>query len=93
MEESIANHGVAISRIEDCEDDMQICKGDVDQSKILLGLIQRDVQMLESSMGLLQEQLSSTQRDVCMLEASMESAHKQLENLGDWMDGCIAETC
>jgi hypothetical protein len=36
MEESIVNHGVAISRIEDCEDDMQICKGDINSTKILL---------------------------------------------------------
>ena len=36
MEELIDNHGVAISRIKDCEDDMQVCKGDIDNSKILL---------------------------------------------------------
>jgi hypothetical protein len=71
MEESITNHSVAILRIEDCEDDMQVCKGDIDQTKILLGLTQWDVQMLEASMG---------------------SAHEQLENLGDWIDGCFAET-
>jgi predicted nucleic acid-binding Zn-ribbon protein len=71
MEESITNHSVAITRIEDCEDDMQVCKGDVDQTKI---------------------HLASTQRDVRMLEASMGLAHEQLENLGDRVDGCFAET-
>jgi hypothetical protein len=71
IEELIANHGMAISRIEDCEDDMQVCKGDVDNTKI---------------------QLSSTQRDVHMLEALMGSAHKQLETLGDRINGCFAET-
>jgi hypothetical protein len=30
MEESILNHSIAISRIEDCEDNMQVCKGDID---------------------------------------------------------------
>jgi chromosome segregation ATPase len=92
MEESINNHSVAISRIKDCEDDMQICKGDIDNSKILLALTGRDVEMLEASMGSIQAQLASTQRDVRMLEASMGSAHEQLENLGDRVDGCFAET-
>jgi hypothetical protein len=71
MEESTANHNVAISRIEDCEDNMQVCKGDIDHAKIELVL---------------------TQCDVCMLEASMGLAHEQLENLGDQVDGCFAET-
>jgi tRNA A-37 threonylcarbamoyl transferase component Bud32 len=92
MEESITNHGVAITRIEDCEDDMQICKGDIDQTKILLGSSQWDIQMLEGSMGSVQQELASAQRDVRMLEASMGSAHEQLENLGDRVDGCFAET-
>jgi hypothetical protein len=92
MEELISNHDVAISRIEDCKDYMQICKGDVDQTKILLGLAQRDVQMLEASMGSVQQQLASAQQDVRMLEASMGSAHEQLENLGDWVNGCFAKT-
>jgi hypothetical protein len=39
MEELIANHSVVITRIEDCEDNMQICKGDIDQSKILLASV------------------------------------------------------
>ena len=34
MEESIGNHSVVISRIEDLEDDMKICKEDIDQRKI-----------------------------------------------------------
>jgi hypothetical protein len=36
MEELITNHSIAISRIEDCEDDMQVCKGDIDQTKIVI---------------------------------------------------------
>jgi tRNA A-37 threonylcarbamoyl transferase component Bud32 len=80
MEESIVNHSVAISRIEDCEDDMQVCKGDIDNSKLLLASMGRDVEMMEASMGSVQAQLSSAQRDVRMLEASMGSAH---EHTGD----------
>jgi hypothetical protein len=34
MEESILNHSVAISRIEDCEDNMNVCKGYLDMIKI-----------------------------------------------------------
>jgi hypothetical protein len=30
MEESITNHSVAVPRIEDCEDDMNVCKEDLD---------------------------------------------------------------
>jgi hypothetical protein len=85
MEELIANHSIAISRIEDCKDDMQVCKGDIDQTKILLALSQRDIHMLEALMGVVQ-------RDIHMLEASVESSHVQLENLGDRVDGCFAET-
>ena len=71
MEESLTNHSVVISRIEDCEDDMKICQEDIDQSKIHLSSIDRDIHMLEASMG---------------------SVHEELENLGDRMDGCFAET-
>jgi hypothetical protein len=92
MEESIANHGVAISRIEDCEDDMQVCKGDIDSIKLLSSSMGRDVEMLEAAIGSVQPQLVSAQRDVRMLEASMESAHEQLEGLGNQVDGCYAET-
>ena len=88
----IDNHGVAISRIKDCEDDMQVCKGDIDNSKILLASMGCDVEMLEASMGSVQAQLLLGQHDIRMLEASMGSAHKQLENLGDRVDGCFAET-
>jgi hypothetical protein len=69
MEESILNHSVAISWIKDCEDDMNICKHDIDM-----------LRLEQSSMG----------RDVQMLEASMGSVHEELENLGSWMDGCVA---
>jgi hypothetical protein len=59
MEELIANHSVAISRIEDCEDDMQVCKGDLDTVKIEQASICQDICMLEVSMGLAHEQLES----------------------------------
>ena len=51
MEESIGNHSVAISRIEDLEDDMKICKEDIDQRKIHGASVDRDLRMLEASMG------------------------------------------
>ena len=57
MEESFSNHHVAISRIEDCEDNMNICKEDIDQSKIRLLSVDRDIRMLEASMGSVHEQL------------------------------------
>jgi hypothetical protein len=43
MEESILNHSVAISRIEDCKDDMQVCKGDIDNTKIEQVSMGRDI--------------------------------------------------
>ena len=70
MEESIGNHSVVISRIEDLEDDMKICKEDIDQRKIHGVSVDWDIRM----------------------EASMGAVHKQLENLGDRMDACFAET-
>ena len=57
MEESLTNHSVAISRIEDCEDDMKICQEDIDQTKICLSSIDRDIRMLELLMGSVHEQL------------------------------------
>jgi hypothetical protein len=59
MEESILNHSVAISRIEDCEDDMNICKNNVDTLKLEQASMGRDIRMLEASMGLAHEQLES----------------------------------
>jgi hypothetical protein len=57
MEESILNHSVAISRIEDCEDNMNVCKGDIDVVKIEQALMGRDIRMLEGAMGGTQEDL------------------------------------
>ena len=57
MEESFANHSVAISRIEDCEDDMKICKEDIDQGKVHQSSTDRDICMLEALMGGVHEQL------------------------------------
>jgi paraquat-inducible protein B len=59
MEESILNHGVAISRIEDCEDDMNVCKNDVDMLKLEQALMGRDIRMLEGAMGGMQEDLEN----------------------------------
>ena len=70
MEESFSNHSVAISRIEDSEDDMKICKEDIDQNKIHLSSINRDICMLEASMGSAHEQLEDLrdQVDGCFAE-------------------------
>ena len=57
MEESIGNHSVAISRIEDLEVDMKICKVDIDQRKIHGASIDRDIRMVEASLGNAFEQL------------------------------------
>jgi hypothetical protein len=59
MEESILNHLVAISRIEDCEDSMNVCNNDIDTLRLEQGLMGRDIQMLEASMGSVHDQLES----------------------------------
>ena len=70
MEESIGNHSVAISRIEDLEDDMKICKEDIDQGKIHGVSVDRDLRMLEASMGNIFEQLERVEDrvDGCFAE-------------------------
>ena len=70
MEELFSNHNVAITKIEDCEDDMKICKEEIDQNKICLSSINRDIHMLESSMGSVHKQLEDvgTQIDGCFTE-------------------------
>ena len=57
MEESIGNHSVAISRVEDLEDNMKISKEDIDQRKIHGASVDWDIRMLEASMGNAFEQL------------------------------------
>jgi hypothetical protein len=59
MEESILVHDVAISWIEDCEDDMNVCKNDVDTFRLEQGSMGRDIQMLEASMGSVHEELEN----------------------------------
>jgi chromosome segregation ATPase len=59
MEESILNHSVAISRVEDCEDDMNICKNDMDTLRLEQGSMGRDIQILEASMGSVHEELEN----------------------------------
>jgi hypothetical protein len=48
---------VILSRLEDAEDDIQVCKNDVDVLKLENTSMGRDVQMLEASMGNAHEQL------------------------------------
>ena len=64
MEESIGNHSVAISRIEDLEDDMKICKVDIDQRKIHGASVDRDIRMFEASLGNAFEQLERVENRV-----------------------------
>jgi hypothetical protein len=64
MEESILNHGVAISRIEDCKDDMNVCKNDIDTLKLERVLMGRDIRMLEGVMGGTQEDLENVSSQV-----------------------------
>jgi hypothetical protein len=59
MEESILNHSLAISWIEDCEDDMNICKNDVDTLKLEQASMGRNIRMLEGAMGGTQEDLEN----------------------------------
>jgi chromosome segregation ATPase len=40
-----------VHQLEDLEDDMQICKNDVDVTRIQLSSVERDVRLLEGSMG------------------------------------------
>jgi chromosome segregation ATPase len=92
MEELIANHSVAISRIEDCEDDMQVCKGDIDNAKLVSASMGRDVEMLEAAVGVIQPQLVSAQRDIRMLEGSMGGTQEDLENLSGRVDAFVASS-
>ena len=83
MEESFSNHSVAISRIEDCEDNMKICKEDINQNKIHLSSIDRDICMLEASMGGAYEQLEDLRSwvDGCFAETrrvcSLNESHSR----------------
>ena len=57
MEESILNHSVAISRIEDFKDNMNVCKNDIDVLKIKQASMGQNIHMLEGAMGGTQEDL------------------------------------
>jgi hypothetical protein len=59
MEESILNHSVVISRIEDCKDDMNVCKNNMDTLKLEQALMGCDIRMLEGAMGGTQEDLEN----------------------------------
>jgi hypothetical protein len=80
MEESILNHSVAISQIEDCEDEMQVCKGDVDVVKIEQALMARDIRMLEGAMGGTQEDLEDITRRVGEVAAANRRFSSLFEN-------------
>jgi hypothetical protein len=80
MEESILNHGVAISRIEDCEDDMQVCKGDIDAIKIEQASMARDIRMLEGAMGGTQEDLEDVTRHVGKVAVANRRMSSLFEN-------------
>jgi hypothetical protein len=77
MEEPILNHGVAISRIKDCEDDMQVCKGDIDAVKIEQASMGRDIHMLEGAMGGTQEDLEDVTRHV----GEVAAANRRMSSL------------
>jgi hypothetical protein len=64
MEESILNHGVAISRIEDCKDNMNVCKNNVDTLKLGQASMGQDIRMLEGAMGGTQEDLENVSSHV-----------------------------
>jgi hypothetical protein len=49
--------GAIVSRLEDVEDNMQVCKNDIDMFKIEQASMGRDIGMLEASMGSAHEQL------------------------------------
>jgi hypothetical protein len=97
VEELILNHGVAISRIEDCEDDMQVCKGDINVLKIHSSLTDMDIRMLEASMGLVHEQLEGLgdQIDGCYAETRRTCSLSETNNrsLGLEIQRVQRETC
>jgi hypothetical protein len=90
MEESILNHGVAISRIEDCEDDMNICKNDVDTLRLEQGLMGRGIQMLEASMGSVHEELENlgSRMDSCV--AAGRRTASLVEGNTHWGQGVVS---
>ena len=86
MEESIGNHSVAISRIEDLEDNMRICKEDIDQRKIYGASVDWDICMLEASMGNTFEQLEKVEDrvDGCFAETCQVCS---LSETNSWLLG------
>jgi chromosome segregation ATPase len=79
MEESILNHSVAISRIEDCEDNMNVCKGDINMIRIKQASMGRDIRMLEGAMGGTQEDLENLGGRVNAFVASSQRASSLCE--------------
>jgi chromosome segregation ATPase len=97
VEESIVNHSVAISRIEDCEDDMNICKGDIDAIKIEQVSMGWDIRMSEASMGSAHEQLKGLgdRIDSCYAETWRTCSLSETNNrlLGLEIQRVQRETC
>ena len=83
MEELFANHSIAISRIKDLKDDMKICREDIDQRKIHGASVDRDIRMLEASLGNIHEQLEDLDGRVsgCLAEVRCVGS---LNNTRDW---------
>jgi hypothetical protein len=92
MEESFLNHSVAISRIEDCKDNMQVCKGDIDAVKIEQASMGRDIRMLEGAMGGTQEDLenlggrvntwaANNQKAVSLCEMNAQSLGSEIQRV------------
>jgi hypothetical protein len=73
VEELFLNHNVAISRIEDCKDNMNICKGDIDAVKIEQVSMGQDIHILEGAMGGTQEDLERLSGRV---DAFVASSHR-----------------
>ena len=57
MGELSDNYNSSVTRLKDVEDDMQVCRTDIDVMKIQLSLSERDVRMLESLMESAHNQL------------------------------------
>jgi chromosome segregation ATPase len=57
MSKLSVQQNIVFSRLEDVEDDMNVCKKDIDVVKSQLASLERDIHMLEASMGLAHNQL------------------------------------
>jgi hypothetical protein len=51
--------------------------------------VEDDMQVVKNDIDVVKIQLSSAEREICLLNLSMDNAHKQLEDLGDRVDGFV----